>query len=178
MTPASVTMTPTTRRFRPWMNVAGTAKRKIAPATTKAMPTPVLITCRQPTGWTRPGLFTETDSSVSDELTGGKPVLRDKYRKEKVSFEGLPPFAPVRLSRYPAGTQKTPVPALRPPYSRGKLPGSGATFSRYIVSASNVNGPGQPGAKARRTNRAHGIRMNLSLSNVRRMRGTQSMVAS
>ena len=53
------------------MNVAGTAKRKIAPAATKAMPRPVLITGRQPTGWTRLGVFTETDSSVSDELKCG-----------------------------------------------------------------------------------------------------------
>lgn len=66
MTPASITMTPTTRRLRPWVNAAGMAKRKIAPSATKAMPTPVLITDRQPTGWTRPGLFAETDSSVSD----------------------------------------------------------------------------------------------------------------
>ena len=47
-----------TCRFRPWMNVAGTANRKIAPVTTRVMPTPVLITRRQPTGWTRLGLFT------------------------------------------------------------------------------------------------------------------------
>src|SRR3984957_12207844 len=31
----------------------------------------------------------------------------------------------------------------RPPYSRGKPPGSGAVFSRYIATASNVNGPDQ-----------------------------------
>ena len=40
------------------MNVAGTANRKIAPAATRVMPTPVLIIRRQPTGWTRLGLFT------------------------------------------------------------------------------------------------------------------------
>jgi hypothetical protein len=48
------------------MNVAGTANRKIAPAETKVMPTPVLSTRRQPTGWTRPGLFTGA-------LSGGRP---------------------------------------------------------------------------------------------------------
>ena len=53
------------------MNAAGTANRKIAPAATKVMPTPVLIARLQPTGWTRLGPFTETDSSVSDELTCG-----------------------------------------------------------------------------------------------------------
>jgi hypothetical protein len=51
--PASITMTPAT-----WANIAVTANRKIAPATTRVMPTPVLTTDRPSTGRTRLGRFT------------------------------------------------------------------------------------------------------------------------
>jgi hypothetical protein len=51
--PASITLTPAT-----WANVAVTANRKIAPATTRAMPTLVLSKDRPSAGWTRLGRFT------------------------------------------------------------------------------------------------------------------------
>jgi hypothetical protein len=51
--PARITMTPAT-----WANIAVTANRKIAPATTRVMPTLVLSKDRPSAGWTRLGRFT------------------------------------------------------------------------------------------------------------------------
>ena len=95
--------------------------------------------------------------------------------REEASPEGYRRFWRYAF-RVPARTQKTPVPAQLPPYSRGKLPGSGAVFSRYILTTSNVNGPDQPGAKARRATELTAFKMNLALSDVRPMQGTQGMV--